>query len=681
MAPRTALERNAREPRTPYRAEKWDALLQASGLVRRYPDLVEGLRHGFCFSFPEVHRTQAPPNRPSADEHGDVFRQLVDRESEAGRYVGPFSERELEQVLGAFQSSPISIIPKPAKPGHYRIIQNFSFPRAPSAFHPNPSINSFIDSDEYPCTWGTFTTICLLVWRLPPGSQAAVRDVAEAYRTIPLHPSQWPAGVVRTAPDEMYVDTCLAFGASPSAGGYGGIADAGADLMRAGGMGPLSKWVDDHIFVRVLCVHLQEYNRLRAIWASDLQARGRHHTRGRIWYGGHEFEDGTIEQLDEDCAFPLHDLSASSPRSTADAAYAYCLADVDTLSAELGIPWEKSKDSDFAFTQIFAGLDWNLQASTVGLPERKANKYLVAIREWQTHPSRTYTLEVVQKLYGKLLHCALVVPRGRAYLTGLEAMLSVCADRPFVPHSPVRSIRADLEWWMDILQQHHLCRPIPYPRQLVDLAAFSDASSGIGIAITVGDRWRAWRLIPGWRTLGGERDIGWAEAVGFQLLVLSVTGALGVDEHYRLFGDNLGVIEGWHNRRSRNTCVNGVFRQILEHLHSAGDTECIHTAYVPSAHNPADGPSRGVYPSHALLLPPIPLPAGLEHFLIDAVEPYTPLELRLHREGKYPPAAAKSIDRALERARAEQQHHADDALDWYIRTNAAWDEPDDSTTF
>lgn len=100
-----------------------------------------------------------------------------------------------------------------------------------------------------------------------------------------------------------------------------------------------------------------------------------------------------------------------------------------------------------------------------------------------------------------------------------------------------------------------------------------------------------------------------------------------MDEHQQLFGDNLGVVEGWRNRRSRNTSVNDVFRQILTHLHNTGDAERIHAAYVPSASNSADGPSRGIYPSLALLLPPIPLPAGLERFLIDAIKPFTPLKL------------------------------------------------------
>jgi hypothetical protein len=72
---------------------------------------------------------------------------------------------------------------------------------------------------------------------------------------------------------------------------------------------------------------------------------------------------------------------------------------------------------------------------------------------------------------------------------------------------------------------------------------------------------------------------------------------------------------------------------------------------VPSSSNPADGPSRGIYPPSSLLLPPITLPPGLEQFLTDSQSPLTPTERRLLREGCYPPAAAKCIidaDRRIE---------------------------------
>jgi len=45
---------------------------------------------------------------------------------------------------------------------------------------------------------------------LPPGSQGAVRDVAEAYRTIPLHPSQQHVLVIRLSDSDFTVNasTC-----------------------------------------------------------------------------------------------------------------------------------------------------------------------------------------------------------------------------------------------------------------------------------------------------------------------------------------------------------------------------------------------------------------------------------------------------------------------------------------
>ncbi len=95
-------------------------------------------------------------------------------------------------------------------------------------------MNAGIDSDLYPCTWGTFTAASLLFSQLPPGSQAAVRDVAEAYRSIPLHHSQWPGAVVRTSnDDEFCIDTCASFGGAANCGVFGRCADAACDILRA----------------------------------------------------------------------------------------------------------------------------------------------------------------------------------------------------------------------------------------------------------------------------------------------------------------------------------------------------------------------------------------------------------------------------------------------------------------
>ena len=95
--------------------------------------------------------------------------------------------------------------------------------------------------------------------------------------------------------------------------------------------------------------------------------------------------------------------------------------------------------------------------------------------------------------------------------------------------------------------------PVPGPLSVVTLDAFCDASSGSGVAVVVGDRWRAWRLLPGWQANG--RDIGWAEAVGFELLARTVLTLPGRPAAFCLQCDNQGVVEAWRKGFSRNAAV------------------------------------------------------------------------------------------------------------------------------
>jgi len=269
---------------TPLKAREWHRLLLTTHLLKKYPTLPHNIQFGFDAGIRPITETFAPPNNPSIATLAASFTEIVEKEFNRGRYIGPLSRAETEHILGPFQSSPLSLTPKPDKPDKYRLVQNFSFPHSPTSTI--SSINHTINSDLYPCTWGTFSTICLLIWRLPPGSEAAVGDVAEAYRTIPVTPTQWPGLVVRLpGQDKFAVDTCNCFGLATSAGSYGIVADAGTDITRALWIGPVSKWVDDHIFFRILRQHLQEYNNQRRKWSTTIRTNGgRLHDGGRIWY-------------------------------------------------------------------------------------------------------------------------------------------------------------------------------------------------------------------------------------------------------------------------------------------------------------------------------------------------------------------------------------------------------------
>ena len=223
------------------------------------------------------------------------------------------------------------------------------------------------------------------------------------------------------------------------------MADAGAEILRSNGIRPLDKWVDDHIFFRIPCVQLQNYNHARRVWHNDIKQTGMRHTGSRIWYSGKSHDGNILKEFSEDCSFPIRNLSTATERSIEDAAFAYGIADIDRVSHELGIPWESSKDQPFTLTTIYIGFLWDLEARTVELSPAKTKKYTSAIDEWLARPK--HTLKNMQELYDKLLHAASILVQGWAYLVGLEGMLSTCAKRPFAPHHPSNSIAKDLKWW------------------------------------------------------------------------------------------------------------------------------------------------------------------------------------------------------------------------------------------
>ena len=91
---------------------------------------------------------------------------------------------------------------------------------------------------------------------------------------------------------------------------------------------------------------------------------------------------------------------------------------------------------------------------------------------------------------------------------------------------------------------------------------------------------------------------------------------------FQIFGDNTGIIKGWWTGRSWNTETNAVLRRIHELLEA--HNTILTTRYVNTNHNPADGPSRGIYPASYLLLPPVDLPDEVKPFLIDFDTPLRP---------------------------------------------------------
>lgn len=160
---RHALELRKCNALTPYHPDIWEEYLCKAGVLRHHEHIIVGLRAGFHLDFPDITTTQTPPNHNSLIDHNMAFKKSVHNEILKGRYIGPASKATIEALIGPFQTSPMAIMPKPGRPDKYRILQNFSFPLRPSPATPNPSINSFVISDNFPTTWGTFTVTSLLL--------------------------------------------------------------------------------------------------------------------------------------------------------------------------------------------------------------------------------------------------------------------------------------------------------------------------------------------------------------------------------------------------------------------------------------------------------------------------------------------------------------------------------------
>lgn len=433
MAPRLVLKQKQLEATFPYIHSAWANKFTRLALWPKYPSVVEGFKTGFHLGITAINKTFTPPNHLSKLQLPDVYNSTIQHKFALGQYVGPFMRAQLKVELGPFQTLPLSFVPKASKPGTFQAVHNFSFPHDPSP--QASSINSHIDSEDFPCTWGTFTTIVLLIMHLPPGTQASVHNVAEVYRTILANPSQWPSLIIcLQANNQFVVNVCNNFGLSSVGSIYGTVADAGADIFRGNGIGPLFKWVDDHIFFHIPHEHLLAYNLNRAQWRCKIQLHGgQQHKGGCLWYRGKDLPKGHPEEFDKDCSVPLWDWAESSP-SYPDNAFLYLDAEIDAVSERLGVHWKPFKAVPFSFEIPFLGLCWDLRAQTVCLLKKKRVKYLAAILKWEE--SCTHNLLEMQQLYGKLLHVSLVIPPGHTYLTSMETMLGCFHSRPFLLCTP-----------------------------------------------------------------------------------------------------------------------------------------------------------------------------------------------------------------------------------------------------
>ncbi|KAJ3549428.1 hypothetical protein NMY22_g883 [Coprinellus aureogranulatus] len=175
---------------TPYDADAFDAILDEHPQLRtESPHLTEKLRHGFPMGvFLDLEETVIFPNNKSIEQHMDFVDEYFKEEVESGRMSGPYSQEELEGILGgAFQCSPLSIDEKEVD-GSFetklRMCINLS-----KGTDEHPSVNSFSDKDDFPTNYDPATYVADLVANAPPGTKAMVMDISKFHRRTPICPA------------------------------------------------------------------------------------------------------------------------------------------------------------------------------------------------------------------------------------------------------------------------------------------------------------------------------------------------------------------------------------------------------------------------------------------------------------------------------------------------------------
>ncbi len=164
---------------TPLKWEVWQ------GALLGHPDgdfvsyIVEGLKNGFRIGFGYGVQAckSATRNMLSAYQHPHVVEEYLDEELRLGRVLGPFEKGEVPHL----HISRFGVIPKPHKPGKWRLILDLSHPEG-------ASVNDGIDPQLSTLSYVSVDNIAEAILALGRGALLAKIDVQSAYRVVPVHP-------------------------------------------------------------------------------------------------------------------------------------------------------------------------------------------------------------------------------------------------------------------------------------------------------------------------------------------------------------------------------------------------------------------------------------------------------------------------------------------------------------
>ena len=170
--------------------------------------LANNLISGFTFGFKLHYRgddnyKRSSQNLLSAYAHPEIVDSKLKKERELGRIKGPFKQPPFPN----FFVSPLGVIPKKT-PGEYRMIHHLSFPYG-------LSVNDSIPREFCTVKYATVDDAINIVKKLGKGCAMAKTDVRNAFRILPVHPSDFHLLGIQWK-GKWYYDACLPMGLASS---------------------------------------------------------------------------------------------------------------------------------------------------------------------------------------------------------------------------------------------------------------------------------------------------------------------------------------------------------------------------------------------------------------------------------------------------------------------------------
>ena len=165
--------------------------------------LVLGFKEGFRIGYTGHVQPSQPANLKSALDHPIVVDQKIEKEVSLGRFAGPFRSAPFTP----FQISPVGVVPK-KETGKFRLIHHLSYPKG-------HSINDGIPTEQSHVTYQTVDDATQAMKALGKGCYLAKTDIADAYRIVPLHPTEYHLFGIKWR-GQYYYDRCLPMGCSAS---------------------------------------------------------------------------------------------------------------------------------------------------------------------------------------------------------------------------------------------------------------------------------------------------------------------------------------------------------------------------------------------------------------------------------------------------------------------------------